>query len=49
MLTGDNKEVADSVAKQLKVDKVYSNLLPNEKVEKIEFIYEGRNEEKLPS
>lgn len=44
MLTGDNKEVADSVAKQLKVDKVYSNLLPNEKVEKIEVIYEGRNE-----
>ena len=44
MLTGDNKEVADSVARQLKVDKVYSNLLPNEKVEKIEFIYEGRNE-----
>ena len=44
MLTGDNKEVADSVAKQLKVDKVYSNLLPNEKVEKIESIYEGRNE-----
>ena len=44
MLTGDNKEVADSVARQLKVDKVYSNLLPNEKVEKIESIYEGRNE-----
>ena len=44
MLTGDNKEVADSVAKQLKVDKVYSNLLPNEKVEKIEAIYEGRSD-----
>ncbi|WP_330376018.1 heavy metal translocating P-type ATPase [Terrisporobacter othiniensis] len=44
MLTGDNKEVADSVARQLKVDKVYSNLLPNEKVEKIESIYEGRND-----
>ena len=44
MLTGDNKEVADLVAKQLKVDKVYSNLLPNEKVEKIESIYEGRND-----
>lgn len=44
MLTGDNKEVADSVAKQLKVDKVYSNLLPNEKVEKIESIYEGRSD-----
>ena len=44
MLTGDNKEVADLVSKQLKVDKVYSNLLPNEKVEKIESIYEGRND-----
>lgn len=44
ILTGDNKEVAGLVAKQLKVDKVYSNLLPNEKVEKIESIYEGRNE-----
>lgn len=44
MLTGDNKEVADSVAKQLNVDKVYSNLLPNEKVEKIEAIYEGRDD-----
>lgn len=44
MLTGDNKAVADSVAKRLKVDKVFSNLLPNEKVEKIEAIYEGRND-----
>lgn len=43
MLTGDNKKVADLVAKQLKIDKVYSNLLPNEKVEKVESIYEGRN------
>lgn len=44
MLTGDNKAVADSVAKRLKVDKVFSNLLPNEKVEKIEAIYEGRSD-----
>ena len=44
MLTGDNKEVAQSVARRLKVDKVFSNLLPNEKVEKIEAIYEGRND-----
>lgn len=43
MLTGDNKNVAQTVAKQLKVDKVFSNLLPNEKVEKIEEIYEGRS------
>ena len=44
MLTGDNKEVADAVASKLKLDKVFSNLLPNEKVEKIEEIYVGRNE-----
>ncbi|WP_455538824.1 heavy metal translocating P-type ATPase [Terrisporobacter sp.] len=44
MLTGDNKEVADSVAKKLKLDKVFSNLLPNEKVEKIEELYVNRNE-----
>ena len=44
MLTGDNKEVADSVAKKLKLDKVFSNLLPNEKVEKIEELYINRNE-----
>ena len=36
MLTGDNKKVADAVAAELKLDKVYSNLLPDEKVEKIE-------------
>ena len=44
MLTGDNKKVADSVAAELKLDKVYSNLLPDEKVEKIEEIYQGRTE-----
>jgi central glycolytic genes regulator len=44
MLTGDNKEVATSVAKKLKLDKVFSNLLPNEKVDRIEELYAGRNE-----
>ena len=44
MLTGDNKDVADSVAKRLKLDKVFSNLLPNEKVEKIEELYLSRSE-----
>ena len=42
MLTGDNKEVANSVAKKLKLDKVFSNLLPNEKVEKIEELYKNK-------
>ena len=36
MLTGDNKEVADRIAKELNLDEVYSELLPEEKVEKIE-------------
>lgn len=36
MLTGDLKEVAENVAKDIKIDKVYSELLPNEKVEKLE-------------
>ena len=33
MLTGDNKEVADEVSKELNIDKVYSSLLPQDKVE----------------
>ena len=44
MLTGDNEKVANSVAKKLNLDKVFSNLLPNEKVEKIEELYVNRNE-----
>ena len=44
MLTGDNKKVADNIAKKLGLDKVYSNLLPDEKVEKLEEIFKGRTE-----
>lgn len=36
MLTGDMKKVADSVAAELGVDEVYSELLPAGKVEKVE-------------
>lgn len=36
MLTGDNKSAADKVAKELGIDLVYSELLPDQKVEKIE-------------
>ena len=36
MLTGDAKKVADSVAKELGVDEVYSDLLPADKVSKVE-------------
>jgi len=36
MLTGDLKKVADKIGKQLGLDEVYSELLPADKVEKIE-------------
>lgn len=36
MLTGDRKEVANSVGKKLKLDEVFSELLPDGKVEKVE-------------
>ncbi len=35
MLTGDKKEVAEKVAKELSIDMIYSEVLPDEKVEKI--------------
>ena len=38
MLTGDVKNTADSVAKELGLDEVYSELLPGDKVTKIEEI-----------
>lgn len=36
MLTGDTKEVGEKVAEQLGLDAVYAELLPHEKVEKLE-------------
>jgi Zn2+/Cd2+-exporting ATPase len=36
MLTGDNKAVADRVAKELNIDEVFSELLPDGKVEMVE-------------
>lgn len=38
MLTGDKKEIAETVAKELKLDKVYYELLPQDKVLKLEEI-----------
>ena len=38
MLTGDKKEIASSIAKEVGVDKVYSELLPQDKVDKLEMI-----------
>lgn len=39
MLTGDNKQVGDKIGKQLGLDLVYSELLPDQKVEKLELLY----------
>ena len=36
MLTGDKREVAESVGRELGIDQVYSELLPNQKVEHLE-------------
>jgi len=38
MLTGDNNKVANWVAKQLDIDEVYAEVLPNEKSDKVKKI-----------
>ncbi|MCG8482643.1 MAG: cadmium-translocating P-type ATPase [Clostridia bacterium] len=38
MLTGDNKTVGEKVGRQLGLDKVHAELLPHEKVEKVELL-----------
>jgi Cd2+/Zn2+-exporting ATPase len=43
MLTGDNKIVASKVAKELGLDQVYSELLPSDKVEKMEEIFSQKS------
>ncbi len=48
MLTGDKEDVGRSVAEALGIDKVYANLLPGDKVMKVEELLEGLSEgEKL--
>ena len=44
MLTGDAKKVADQVAGDLGVDQVYSELLPADKVAKVEELLKGKPE-----
>lgn len=46
MLTGDSKIVAENVANELKIDEVYSELLPQNKVEEIEKILSNKENEK---
>ena len=48
MLTGDSKRVADQVAKELGIEEVYSELLPADKVSKVEELLHQKSEkEKL--
>lgn len=48
MLTGDNEETAHAVAKELRMDYVYAELLPEDKVEQLEeFIDSQMESEKL--
>ena len=44
MLTGDKKEVGEKVAKELGLDKVYTELLPDGKVEKVEELMKDKSE-----
>ena len=44
MLTGDKKEVGEKVANELGLDKVYAELLPDGKVEKVEGLMKDKSE-----
>lgn len=43
MLTGDNKSVGSKVAQELGLDKVYAELLPADKVEKLEELFSQKS------
>lgn len=43
MLTGDSKKIADHIGKQVGVDKIYSELLPEDKVQRLEEILQSNN------
>ena len=45
MLTGDNKNVSEKVNKKLGLDEVYSELLPIDKVNKLEEILKSKNDD----
>ena len=42
MLTGDNQTIAKQVAEELKIENVYSELLPGDKIEKVETLIENK-------
>ena len=43
MITGDRRNVGEEVAKQLNIDKVYTELLPDEKVKKVEVLLKEKS------
>ena len=45
MLTGDSKRVADQVAADLGIDRVYSELLPADKVKRVEELLQEKQDE----
>lgn len=46
MLTGDRKEVGEAVAAKIGLDEVYTELLPADKVEKVEMLLSSVNEKR---
>lgn len=46
MLTGDKKEIADNISKELKIDTVHSELLPDQKVKKMEELLKNKKQNK---
>lgn len=44
MLTGDERHVGENVAKKLNIDRVYSELLPQDKVSKVEELLKDKKE-----
>jgi Cd2+/Zn2+-exporting ATPase len=42
MFTGDSRKIAEKIGHDLKIDEIYSELLPHQKVEALELVYEKR-------
>lgn len=47
MLTGDERHVGESVAEKLNIDRVYSELLPQDKVSKVEELLKDKKEDEV--
>lgn len=49
ILTGDNRVIAEDIAEKVNADKIYSELLPHQKVEILEEIIKNKNEKDVVS